>query len=226
MEQALTRAGQHPQGGASEPCLKGSSSTPAVLTDERDIAGFRQPQWVARELQPGERIAVEHALIEIEQRFKPIARDALRALWARLANHFRNERTPQEIRVLFDDYATDLSEFSEAHVDEAMQEHRRTKTWFPKIAELRALAAVFAARDRVLRHRARVLLGLEEPSSWERPRPAPEPAFADEQFGARPLLEAEIAKLPPALAESVRSLYAARQQRLGRPGPLFGRRSA
>lgn len=216
-----------PSAAASAPCSTASHSTqnvPSILTEEREIEGFRQPQWTMRELQAGEALAVQRALLVIEERMKPVTRHALRAHFARLANHFRNERSPEQIAVLFDDYAADLEPFSEAHIEEAMREHRRTKTWFPKVAEIRATALKLQGHDRVLRHRARVLLGLEEAKSWEKPRPAR--AVREEPIGARPQLEAKIDELPSELGAAVRRLYERRQERLGRPGPLFDRKSA
>ena len=59
------------------------------------------------------------------------------ALLARLANHFKNDRSAEEWRMLFDDYFEDLKEFSDGDIEEAITKHRRDKKWFPKIAELR-----------------------------------------------------------------------------------------
>ena len=59
---------------------------------------------------------------------------------ARLANHFRNERNAAEWQMLFEDYLSDLKEFSAADIEQAVIDHRRAKPFFPKIAELVELA--------------------------------------------------------------------------------------
>jgi hypothetical protein len=75
---------------------------------------------------------------------------------------------------MFDDWAEDLAPYSEAHVAEVCREWRKTKTYFPKIAEFVSLLDAKLTLETQLRHRARVLLQLDEPRPWERTLPAPD----------------------------------------------------
>jgi len=209
------------------PSSRAPGALPSALTEERNIEGFTRPVWVSRELNPGEGIAVQQALVAIEARLAPASSDTIIQEIAHLMVHDHTKRSAEEVDVILSDYAQDLAEFSEAHVREAAREHRRTKNWFPKIAELRALALDLHIADRVMRHRARVLLGLEEPASWEKPRPAP--VAIDGGLSERGLSEmedrlAKLAKVNPGLAQSIRNLYTLRQR--GRaPAPLLERAS-
>ncbi|MND09520.1 hypothetical protein D3C83_329180 [compost metagenome] len=62
--------------------------------------------------------------------------------------------------MLFEDFAEDLAEFSDAHVQEAIAQHRRTCKFFPTPAELRALCLEQVVRDRYRLRRCRALLGV------------------------------------------------------------------
>ena len=71
----------------------------------------------------------------------------------RLANHRQQDRTETEWRMLFEDYCDDLAEFSEAHIEQAIREHRRTSQWFPAIAQIRARCAELQELTKIRRSR-------------------------------------------------------------------------
>lgn len=136
--------------------------------------------WVARALVPGEAVAIEQALIVIEDRLVPISQPRLFEQLARLAIHFQQKRSDTELESLFTDFAEDLAEYSEPHVLEALRDWRRSKNFFPKVAELVETLDGKKHYEERLRHRARVLLGLEAPKFWEAaPPPDPPPVSAD-----------------------------------------------
>jgi len=58
-------------------------------------------------------------------------------LLARYSNHFRNERSEDEWTALFKDYARLLSDLQYEMIEKACLNLWRTKTWFPKVAEIR-----------------------------------------------------------------------------------------
>src|SRR5690348_10867984 len=72
-----------------------------------------------------ERAALMTAVMHLQENLTPGHRAPAIAILARLANHRSKEKTPQEWKMLFEDYAEDLAEFSTGHVNEAVVEHRR-----------------------------------------------------------------------------------------------------
>jgi len=78
----------------------------------------------------------------------PGDRKMLIALLARLANHRSKERSRQEWQMLFEDYIEDLGEFSAAHMQEAIKEHRQSSPFFPASAELRGRCLELVKRDK------------------------------------------------------------------------------
>lgn len=77
---------------------------------------------------------------------------------ARRAAHQVKDKSDHEWRMLFEDYAEDLAEFSARHVQEAIVWYRRTSNFFPSIAELRERCLELRARDTVRLERARRML--------------------------------------------------------------------
>lgn len=69
--------------------------------------------------------------------------------------------------MLFDDYARDLEGISLAHLGGILDEARRAKPWFPKVADLLALWEKRKFGDAEKLRRARVLLGKDKPKAWE-----------------------------------------------------------
>lgn len=86
---------------------------------------------------PEEAKALEEARVWLESRLVPGTKQTIIGALARLANHSKSERSAAEWKMLFEDYCQDLGEFSDAHVQQAVVDHRRSSNWFPKIAELR-----------------------------------------------------------------------------------------
>lgn len=74
---------------------------------------------------------------ELSNQLIPASRKFTIAILAKLANHWKNDRSPQEWKMLFEDYCDDLSEFSEVHIEQAIRDHRRTSQWFPAISQIR-----------------------------------------------------------------------------------------
>ena len=96
--------------------------------------------------------------------------DEISIALTRLANHFRNDRSPSEWKMLIEDYTHDLSQFSGAHVVEAIAEYRRTKPYFPKVSEIFEICERMAFLEGEDLRRAKVLVGLEKPCPWEKPK--------------------------------------------------------
>lgn len=109
-------------------------------------------------LMAGERQAIRDAASALRVWLAPGQRAAHIGMLARLANHRSKERSPQEWQMLLEDYAEDLAEFSDAHVAEALKEHRRSSTFFPSVAELRQRCLELRERDKWRLERAGRLL--------------------------------------------------------------------
>ncbi len=58
-------------------------------------------------------------------------------LLARYSNHFRSERSEDEWTALFKDYSRLLADLQYDMIEKACLNLWRTKTWFPKVAEIR-----------------------------------------------------------------------------------------
>lgn len=99
----------------------------------------------------------------------PTDRVTLIATLARLANAMGGDRSAESWRMMFDDYADDLEGVSEAHLREIVRDHRRESNWFPKPAELITRWNTLRYGEAEKWRRARVLLGLEQPKSFETP---------------------------------------------------------
>lgn len=140
---------------------------PAALVESRQIPGFRNPQWVVRALEPNEHIAVQHALIAFEERLKPAADERVIYHVARLLAHWSAKKGHDQDSII-DDFANDLAAYSEPHVVEACAQWRRSSKHRPVPADLVAVLDQLRHREELLRRRARVLIGLEDPKPWER----------------------------------------------------------
>jgi len=141
------------------------------LTAETNAPGFTRGRWLAHPIAEGARADVTEAWRWHSLRLVPAeAKVVIAALW-RLANHHKKDRTAREWEELFHDFIEDLGEFGEAHVIEALREHRQESKWFPKPAEIRSRCERLKAIDVEMLHRARVLLGLERPRAFEIPPP-------------------------------------------------------
>jgi hypothetical protein len=185
---------------------------PVCLLENTQVPGYRQKQWVPRELQPSEREDVQRCLDLIEARLVPAPREVIIALVARAMVHDHRDRSEREIAMICEDYADDLTGYSEAHIASAIKEHRRTNNWFPKPAELRALCSDRKVNADVMRHRARGLLGIRPLENWEKSLIA---KVEDEREQKRRLGHSAAAhgdvgdrlqKLPPELAAQARGL--------------------
>lgn len=124
--------------------------------------------WVTREINSSDLPYLRMAAESFEARQAPASREIIVALLARLANHFRSERPGDAWQMLFEDYAADLDGISDAHLREVIASHRKERNWFPKIAELTERWNALRHREAEQFRRARVLMGLEQPKSWER----------------------------------------------------------
>lgn len=145
---------------------------PSVLVETQHLDGWRNPQWVARNLEAGDVVVVEQSLIHLDVRLQRAPEGVTLALVTRLLNNWKNDRTDEEKDWQFDDWADDLEQFSEAHLKIACATWRREQSFPPKIADIRALCMIERGRDHEMHRRCRVLLGLEAPRTWEAPPPA------------------------------------------------------
>lgn len=109
-------------------------------------------------LTDGEVAGLTDALGILEHALLPGSRPSCVAMLARLANHRNKDRSPAEWQMIFEDYAAGLAEFSDAHVSEAITEHRRNSNFFPSIAELRERCMELRLRDKWRFDKARRLL--------------------------------------------------------------------
>jgi hypothetical protein len=140
----------------------------SLLSDRIAVRAVQDPHEGRRiervELPPltdDETAALEMTRDALQVYLQPGRRAAIVAMLARLANlHRTKDRSPQEWQMLFEDYCEDLGEFSEAHVSEAIKEHRQNSNWFPTIAELRGRCLELRARDKFRLERAKRLLGV------------------------------------------------------------------
>jgi len=105
-----------------------------------------------------EREAVSDAANILAKWLEPGERSAIIAYLGRRAMHSTRERSEAEWRVLFEDYADDLAEFSARHVQEAIVWYRRTSNFFPSIAELRKRCLELRERDKWRLQRAKRML--------------------------------------------------------------------
>lgn len=144
---------------------------PAPLTETRQIPGFRNRQWVSQQLAPWEERQIRDLLPALDARMEPAADVRVIMHVARLLSHWSVKKGDDQASVL-DDFATDLTGYSEAHIIEACAEWRRSSRHRPVPADLLAVLDRLRAVETERRHRARVLLGLEEPRPWERAIPS------------------------------------------------------
>lgn len=140
-----------------------------LLTTEHQVEGFRAPVWLATKLDEQDRVPVQLALAGIEEKLKPGTPDHIRNAIKSLAQHWWKDREWDQWASLLVDFVADLREYSDAHISEAIAEYRKDAKWFPKTSELREICTRLQARSRAMRHRARVLLGLEQPAYYEIP---------------------------------------------------------
>lgn len=102
---------------------------------------------------PAEETELRNYLTELDSQLEPADKKIIIGLLGRLANHRQQDRTETEWRMLFEDYCDDLAEFSEAHIEQAIREHRRTSQWFPAIAQIRARCAELQELTKIRRSR-------------------------------------------------------------------------
>jgi hypothetical protein len=153
---------------------------PPVLSEERRTDGFRSRMWGVRKLKPGEEVPVKWALAHLEMRDVPTTSTQIDWHIGRLLSHWDNSRTTAAVQnEQLADWEIDLAPYAEAHIAEACAIWRRTQVFKPKIAEIITLVENFQFRDRENARRCRVLLGLQEPRSFERIPPASKNSPAD-----------------------------------------------
>lgn len=178
---------------------------PAVLTETRAVEASRYPMWVARELEPSERVKVEQALAQLHGRFRRAPMERILAHLGRMfAQWDSNTQSDAVKEIVLEDFASDLAEFSEAHVAEVCIFWRRTQTYKPRIAEFLAEMHRVWTRDAESVRRCRVLLGLEKPKFWEVIPEKHEPAPLTQDARAR--MNAALKRLSPAMAAAARSI--------------------
>lgn len=188
---------------------------PKVLTHETRVDGYTHPLWLPVIAQGEERIAVEHSLIELEERLKPAERKTVIAMLAALAEFYDLRQDAAALKTRFAMLADDLAEFSADHIAAAIREHRQACNFYPK-AELRSICMRRKGTAEFYRRRARIALKLEPVTDWEQAlldkveakRAADQADAEGPSPEMRVKLEERIAKLPPGLADSVRRMMA------------------
>lgn len=158
---------------------------PSKITREISVAGSRNPRWQVATLTETEQTAVVAVLAQFDEILRPATPDQIHDEMLTLVNHFRNDRTDSQWRLLGRDFIEDLAEFSVCHIRAVVREMRRTKSWFPKVADMRALLIPMKLRAEENRRRARVLLGLSPPGFLDVP--------ADDEAPARDMTPVPVA---------------------------------
>lgn len=121
--------------------------TGAVLTGKRGWRCPRLPESVSRE-------SVEAAAAEWRASLRPAGRAAVVDVLTRLAMHFWTADRPEHhFEPLIEDYAGDLAHLPADVLHEVAVTWRRTQKWFPKIAELLAMAEPEIERRREMLRR-------------------------------------------------------------------------
>lgn len=124
--------------------------------------------WKVRPITDQEAQLLRAAQGNLERRLAVRSDEYIIAQLSVVANQFKSERTTAEWNLLYDDYANHLQEFPCAIFHGVLAQHRRTKTWFPKLAELVEGCTAELGREREDHRRIRTLLGIEQPLSFER----------------------------------------------------------
>lgn len=106
----------------------------------------------------GERQELETVRWALAARLEPCSSTTIGAQILRLANHHQNKKSAEEWKAICDDWYADLREFSDAHLQQAFTEHRRTSEFFPKISEIRQRCLELQDLDRCRMRRVNVSL--------------------------------------------------------------------
>lgn len=152
---------------------------PAALTETRGKV-FNSPAWGMRALVPGEQVAIQQAMIELDTRLtRPAVKNRIRWHIGKLLNNWNSKLSDGEKEALLSDWVWDLRDFSEEHIFLACEKWRTTQRYKPQNSELLEILASIRAGDAEHLRRSRVLLGLEPPSYWEKPIAPAAPAGKD-----------------------------------------------
>ena|ERR1051326_5141164 len=125
--------------------------------------------WKIQTITQQERTSLQLAERNLSRRHSVFSAEYIVHQLAIVGNQFKSERTPAEWEMLYADYAANLQEFPCAIFHDVNAHHRRSKTWFPKLADLVQGCIAQLAKEREDLRRIRVLLGREEPRVFERP---------------------------------------------------------
>lgn len=189
---------------------------PQPVTRTETVPGWRQAQWIAHPLVAADRGRVAAFLDQTNTRLVPakavvknehdeVTGGLLFHLYRR-AKHNNKDHSSADWDSVLDDYVEDLRGYSEAHIAEAISEHRKAHGWYPKINELVAILEPKRVIEAEQARRCRVLLGEEEPKAWERPREVDDGRVVVLSPERRARMEAAMQKMPEPLAESVRAM--------------------
>jgi hypothetical protein len=143
---------------------------PPQLTRTENVPGFRNPQWVMVRVSDADLPAIADKVHDLHGRLEPARPGRLLEIMFQLIQRYKQhekQRTSADWEALAHEYVADLGHFSEAHILEALVEHRRNSKWFPHQSELIPICEGLAGQDRALRRRGQVLLGQRAPYSWE-----------------------------------------------------------
>lgn len=137
---------------------------PFKLETTRDGSGASVSRKVFIPPSPEDGRELESVRLALQVRLEPCRPEIVITALARLANHHKSERTSAEWQALYEDYVHDLAEFSNAHVLQALHEHRQTSKWFPKVSEVRERCVELRNLDQIRLRRVVVsLTGKEAP---------------------------------------------------------------
>lgn len=148
---------------------------PPILTEVSRADGFRSHVWLPRRLAPGEKLILERTLIALQQRDIPVAVNKIRFHVGSMLNYWAHQSRllPAEKDQEIAGWEFQLREFSEGQIAEACAHWVAESRFKPVPADIIALARNIQHRDRESIRRTRVLLGLEAPRNWEKPKAPP-----------------------------------------------------
>lgn len=144
---------------------------PSVLTKQVLIEGFREGQWLPVLVEGDDKLKCERSLLEIEQRLTPANDQQILAMLTGLAEYYGLKQDEDGLTTRLAMMVEDLRGFSIEHIAAAIKDHRQGPTpgcnFFPR-GELRGLCVRRRAYALVMRRRARISLGMDEASEWEK----------------------------------------------------------
>jgi hypothetical protein len=123
------------------------------------LKALAESQWAGRRpsITDATRADCRDAIAVVEAALVPAARAEIVAQLARLARHFRTQRSEPEWASLYRDYADDLAGIPPDILREGIVAYRRRGKWWPKVAELLEIMRPALAARRLQLRRLHIL---------------------------------------------------------------------